>query len=120
MTTLRLVDRLPAGERGWYAHYDHVPLAAPGWRRADVRAVLDVRAEAWLDDYDAWHAAVCRRGRAATAWWWLTSASRANVWVHHPLLKPLFVGAALREWIDEHPDAASLTVVGAPAAVAEH
>lgn len=120
MTELVLVDRLPAEGAGWYAHYDHVPLAASGWTRCDVRAVLDAHAETWLDDYDAWHAEVCRRGHAAAAWWWLTSASRPNVWVQHHLLKPLFMAAALREWTDAHPDVARLTVVGAPAELAAY
>jgi hypothetical protein len=120
MTELVFADRVPADGGGWYAHYGHQPSATPGWRGLDLRAVLDVHAERWLEDYDAWHAEVCRRGLATTRWWWLTAASRPNVWVQHDLLKPLFVAAALREWADAHPEAGRVHVLGAPAALAEY
>jgi hypothetical protein len=120
MTELVFADRLPAGGTGWYADYAHGTSSIPTWRVIGLRDVLDAHAEAWLDDYDAWHAEVCRRGHSAARWWWLTAGSRPNVWVHHHLLKPLFVAAALREWADAHADVGRLHVIGAPAGVADH
>lgn len=115
MVLWRFVETLPADvEGGWFAHYEHVVLAAPGWRRIDVRAMLRPHQEAWIDAYDEWHAAVCRLALQCSRWWWFAPASRPNLWLHENVLKPLYFAAALEAWARHHPECRSVHVLGCP------
>lgn len=114
----RFVDALPSGiGRGWHAHYGHPEEPAEGWMACDVRSVIRAHQAAWVEAFDAWHAALCRQALAITRWWWLLPASRPNIWVQRATLKPLVFAAALSEWAAAHPACRPIHVVGATAAV---
>jgi len=117
----RLVSALPADvASGWFAHYAHIPTDRAGWRLADVRGAIDAHATAWLDAFDAWHAALGQWAERRSRWWWLTRGSRPNVWGQRPVLKPLFFAAGLLEWAAETGPCEPVYIVGAPSEVASY
>jgi hypothetical protein len=120
MTCLAFHDTVPAGERGWYAHYEHLPPPPGAWETCDLRGLIDRHEPAWLDDFDAWHAALCREGAVRSAWWWASPASRPNLWAQARSLKPLFFAAGLSQWMADHPGVPLVHVVSAPPQVAAY
>jgi hypothetical protein len=110
-------DALPDGCGGWYAHYEHARPDAPGWAACDVRATVGAHQDAWLDDLDAWHGALCEVGARCSPDFWLTSISRLNIWTQETVLKPLFFAAGLCQWAAVHPEAERIVVLRAPAEV---
>lgn len=117
MTRFVFATTLPDDRGAWYAHYDHARLEAPGWIACDVRATVGLHQDAWLDDLDAWHGALCEAGERCSPDFWLTSISRLNLWTQEPVLKPLFFAAGLCQWVAVHPEAGTIVVLGAPAEV---
>ena len=109
----RCVDQLPRAGGGWYAHYEHRDLRAPGWTAWDLRTVIQRHQDEWIDAFDQWHAALGDAALARTPWWWLMPVSRPNLLAQHALLKPLFFAAAACEWRAQHP-ADDLTLVACP------
>jgi hypothetical protein len=99
---------------GWYAHYNHRYLPAAGWTACDIRAIVRTHQAEWLDAFDRWHAELCRSAARRCRSWWLTAASRPNVWMHHETLKPLCFATAVREWLEAHPACGTLHLVGCP------
>lgn len=107
-------DDFPPAEGGWYAHFDHRPPPSAAWRECDARGVIERHQRSWLDDFDRWHAKLCREGEAGSSWWWLSRVSRPNLWAQASSLKPLFMAAAIREWMLTHPDVDVVHVIAAP------
>lgn len=110
----------PANASGWYVHYEHLPPPSSAWRDCDARAIVDAHLDEWIDAFDSWHAELCRRGQALSSVWWLSPASRPNVWAQSASLKPLFMAAATREWALQHPEVDTIHVIAAPPEVAAY
>jgi hypothetical protein len=110
-------EQLPAGP-GWYAHYEHRRVDAPGWIALDVRAAMWAHQDDWLDRIDDWHRRLSALAASRTRWWWLLPASRMTAW--YPFdLKPLFFALGIFELCQEAPGP-TVYLLRCPTAVRAH
>lgn len=100
--------------------YDEVLAANPNY--INIREIVEIRSNEWLDEIDKSFACLSNKFLGFTRWWWVTGMSRldARPWAQEHLFKPLFFARAFLEWLSAHQEAQEVFFIGCPAEVAAY
>jgi len=74
-----LSENTPLYGEGVLLDYQYELSNIPGWVRKDVRDIVYVKENEWLDELDAWHKKLSQQASKLTKWWNLLPGSRLIV-----------------------------------------